>query len=76
MPKYSIVRITKEYREIVNLDTGAVRRVMLASDKQFNYLNSLRADIGKPPLKNRPAAYQAMKAIDKLTEKTRQTKLL
>lgn len=62
-------RVTDEFRELVNIDTGALRRVPFASDKQFNYLQSLREQAGKPPLKNRPAAYAAAKAIDKLLAK-------
>ena len=59
----------KEYREIVNLDTGSIRKVMLASDKQWDYLESLRLKHSKQPethtrLKNRPTVFSASKAID------------
>lgn len=76
MTRYRITKITDSYREIVNVDTGVVRRVALASDKQFNFLQKLRQEAGKPLLKNRPAAFQATKAIDKLLSKKQQTELL
>lgn len=69
MTRYRIVKQTDSFREIVNVDTGAVRRIPMASDKQFSFLQKLREQDGKPPLKHRPAAYQATKAIDKLLAK-------
>jgi len=59
----------KTYREIANSETGVVRRISYASDKQWSYLQGLRAKLGKEPLKNRQVAYQASKAIDKLLKK-------
>lgn len=73
MGQYRVMRQTDEYREIVNIDTGQIRRVPMASDKQWGYLNSLRADVGKDPIKNRPAMFQAKKAIDKLLAKKAET---
>jgi hypothetical protein len=69
MTQYRIVKQTDSFREIVNLDTGAVRKIPMASDKQFSFLQKLRVEAGKEPLKHRPPAYQASKAIDKLLAK-------
>ena len=66
MSYLKLVKITDTYKEMVDVNTGVVRRVPLASDKQWNYLNQLRQNEGKEPLKNRPAVYAAKKAIDKL----------
>lgn len=60
----------------MNTTTGQVKKIALASDKQFQYLQSLRSKFGKEPLKNRPTVFAANKAIDKLVERDRQTKLL
>lgn len=70
---YRLMKQTDEYRDIVNIDTGQIRRVPMASDKQWAYLNNLRADAGKDPIKNRPAMFQAKKAIDKLLAKKSET---
>lgn len=80
MTQWRTLRVTDEFREIVNLDTGAVRKVPLASDKQWNYLESLRSKHKDPSkytrLKNRPTVFAANKAIDKLLKKERQQELL
>ena len=81
MTRWRTTKITKEYREIVNLDTGSIRKVMLASDKQWDYLESLRLKHSKQPethtrLKNRPTVFSASKAIDKLLKKESQQKLI
>lgn len=74
MTKWRITKITDSYREIVNLETGAVRKVPLASDKQFTFLQKLRANAGKEPLKNRPTVFAANKAIGKLLAKEQKEK--
>ena len=56
----------KTRREISNTKTGVVRSIPYASDSQWNYLQKLRADLGKEPLKNRQPSYKAAKNIDKL----------
>lgn len=78
MTRWRTTKVTDEYREIVNLDTGAVRKVMLASDKQWAYLESLREKYSKnyKPLKNRPTIFGAKKKIDKYLEKEKQQELL
>ena len=66
-----ITRRYDTYHELTNTDTGAMKKVALASDKQWDYLESLRLDVeGKiDRLANRPYAYQASKRINKLVEK-------
>lgn len=59
----------KVYRELVHIHTGSIRRLPMASDKQWDYLNWLRADLGKPPIKNRQTMWAAIKAIDKALAK-------
>lgn len=58
----------KTRRDITNTKTGSVRSIPYASDAQWHYLQKLRTDLGKPPLKNRQPAYKASKAIAKLLE--------
>lgn len=67
-------KVTDEYREIVNIKTGSIRKIPFASDKQWNYLESLREQAMKDPtkysrLKARPSTFQASKQIDKLLSK-------
>lgn len=59
------------YHELTNTDNGAMRKLFLASDKQWDYLESLRLDVeGKSErLASRPYMHQAKKRIDKLIEK-------
>lgn len=68
MAKWMTTRVTDTYRESTNIETGAVRRVPFATDKQWSYLESLRTEIeGKTePLKNRPTQFAASKSIDRL----------
>ena len=67
---WRITRRTDEYIEMTNIDNGAMKKVALASDSQWGYLESLRAKYtNKIPLKNRPTAFAAKKAINKLLEK-------
>lgn len=68
MSDWIITETTKEYKMLTNTKTGSMRKVPFASDKQFNYLQSLREQLGKPPLKHRPEAYKASKAINKALE--------
>lgn len=80
MTRWRTTRETQEYREIVNLDTGAVRKVMLATDKQWDFLEGLRLKHSKKPenysrLKNRPTIFSAKKKIDKYLEKEKQQQL-
>ena len=60
-----LIKTTDTYKEMVDTETGVVRRIPLASDAQLEYLNHLRSNEGKEPLKARPAVYAAKKAIDK-----------
>lgn len=81
MTKWATRRVTDEYREIVNLETGVVRKVPFASDKQWNYLETLRLEAAKNKdthtrLKNRPTVFACSKAIDKLLKKKTQQTLL
>lgn len=80
MTRWRTTKETNEYREIVNLDTGAVRKVMLASQKQWDFLESLRLKHSKQGkysrLKNRPTVFSAKKKIDKYLEKEKQQQLL
>lgn len=76
MAQWRLYRTFPDHKELINMDTGAIRKVPLASDKQFEYLNSLRSEAGLEPLKHKPPVYSANKAIDKLLIKTRQAKLL
>lgn len=74
MANWRTQKITDTYREIVNIDTGAVRRINFASDKQMKYLESLRLEMMKDkdkyaPLKAKPSTFQAAKMIDKLLER-------
>lgn len=64
------------YREMVNTDTGEIKKIKLATEKQMKYLNSLRDQVGKPPVKGNLMIHQAVKQIDKLVEKTKQQRLL
>lgn len=68
--KWVIGRKYDTYHEMIHTGTGSIRKVMLASDKQWGYLESLWARYTKrAPLKNRPYAHQATKQIEKLLEK-------
>lgn len=51
---------------------------MLASDKQWAYLEQLRQRHSKnyKPLKNRPTIFSASKKIDKYLEKEKQQQLI
>lgn len=66
-----ITRRYDTYHELTNTDNGAMKKLYLASDKQWDFLESLRADVeGKTErLANRPYMHQAKKRIDKLIEK-------
>lgn len=68
--KWIITRRYDTYHELTHTGTGSMRKLMLASDKQWGYLESLRARYTKrAPLKNRPYAHHATKQIEKLLEK-------
>jgi len=66
-----ITRRYADYHEMTNTETGAVRKVALASDAQWSYLETLRKEVaGKTePLANRPYAHYAKQQIDKLLAK-------
>lgn len=66
-----VTRRYDDYHELTNTDTGAMRNVYLASQKQWDYLENLRREVeGKTErLKNRPYMHIAKKRIDKLLEK-------
>lgn len=78
MTKWRTLKVTNEYREIVNVDTGSVRKVMLASDQQWAYLEQLRQKHSKnyKPLKHRPTVFSASKKIDKYLDKEKQQQLI
>ena len=78
MTKWCTLKVTNEYREIVNVDTGSVRKVMLASDQQWAYLDQLRQKHSKnyKPLKHRPTVFSASKKIDKYLDKEKQQQLI
>ena len=65
-------KIVDNTLEIANTDTGEIRKIKLATDKQLAYIRSLEKD-----LKLKPKAYrgltiwQAKKVIDKLLKKPR-----
>lgn len=68
--KWIVTRKFDTYVELTHTGTGSMKKLMLASDKQWGYLESLRAKYTKrAPLKNRPYAHQATKQIEKLLEK-------
>ena len=68
--KWVVGRKYDTYHELIHTGTGSIRKVMLASDKQWGYLESLRAKYTKrQPLKHRPYAHQAAKQIEKLLAK-------
>lgn len=70
MSDWRISRTTETYKEYMNISTSEIKTVRLATDKQFRLVQNLRAQVGKEPLKQRPAVYAATKAIDKPLEKT------
>lgn len=57
------------YNIYVDTLTGVERRVKLASDAQMSYINSMRSELGKAPLKGRYEAWKAIKTIEKLKDK-------
>lgn len=68
--RWNIYKRTNTHVEMMNMDNGVIRKVALASDKQWKFLESLRAEMtNRPPLKNRPFAHDAKKQIDKLLTK-------
>lgn len=68
--KWVIGRKYDTYHEMIHTGTGSIRKVMLASDKQWGYLESLRAKHTKrKPLMHRPYAHQAAKQIQKILDK-------
>lgn len=69
-----VTKRTEEYLEITDTITGVIKKIMLASDKQWGYLNNLRDQLGKIPIKNRPTVFAASKAIDKALKKIEQNK--
>ena len=75
MSDWRIVKDTKEFRELVNINTGTIKRNYYCSDKQFDYINSLRSELNKEPLKHKPLAYRASSMIEKLKKKTSQLDL-
>lgn len=76
MSRWRHWRTADGFMELVDTTTGEIKKVKLASQKQIDYLNSLRLQVDKNPLKDPLTVFAAIKAIDKLVEKTRQTKLL
>ena len=76
MSNWRIVKDTEQYRELVNIKTGSIRKTPYCTEKQFKYINYLRSQLDKEPLKNKPMLYKVNSIIEKLEKKTRQQKLL
>lgn len=76
MSNYKLTGGNKDELHYTNLLTGTIKVVKLCSDKQFEYLNSLRKELGEEPLKNKPKGYEATAKIDRSLRLTRQQKLL
>lgn len=65
MPRWQIISRTDEFMTMMNED-GVTKKVYFASPAQMLYINNLRAELGKTPLKASPPMYKAKKMIDKL----------
>ena len=81
MAEWQLWKKTNTHVEMVNRQTGVIKLMPLASDKQWAYLESLRREMtNRQPLKDRPLAFKAKEQIDKLLAKKKQiesqTKLL
>lgn len=70
MGKWRITHRYDTFIEMTDVDTGAIKKIALASDAQWGYFESLRSlYTNKPPLKERPTVYAASKGIAKLLAK-------
>lgn len=69
MSRYKIIHQTPYYREYVNLITGELRRLRMASPSQMRLLNDLRMELGKQPLVTQRTSYNANKLIQKNLKK-------
>lgn len=76
MSNWRIVNSNKDYYELVNVYTGVTKKVVLCSDKQFDYINSMRKQLNKAPLKSKPKIYEVNKVIERLQARTNQQALL
>lgn len=55
--------------QMVNTETGSIKRVPFASEAQMKLIGKLRAELNMKPLKSTPAMYQATKSIERLKQK-------
>lgn len=76
MSDWRIVEDTKEYRKLVNINTGTIRKSYYCTDKQFKYINYLRSQLDKNPLSKKPMNYRVQSIIEKLEKKTKQQRLI
>ena len=67
---WKITRRTDTYIEMTDTNSGAMKQIPLASDKQWGYYESLKQQYSnRPPLKHRPTIYACSKGIEKLLAK-------
>jgi hypothetical protein len=65
-------RIVDGSLEVINTDTGEVRKIKLATDKQINFIRKLEDELGLEQKAYRGlTVWQAKKVIDKLLKKQR-----
>ena len=65
-------KIVDNTLEIANTDTGEIRKIKLATDKQMAYIRFLEKDLKlKPKAYRGLTVWQAKKVIDRLLKKQR-----
>lgn len=70
-------RIVDGSLEIINTETGEVRKVKLATDKQITFIRLLEKEAGLKPRKYKGlTVWHAKKVIDKLIKRTQQKRLI
>lgn len=70
MTNWKITRRTDTYIEMTDIDTGKMKKIALASDKQWGYYEHLREKYtNKPPLKHRPTVHACQNGIKRLLDK-------
>lgn len=68
MARWAIESLNSTHKTMVNLDTGEIREIPLASEKQIKYLESLRKILASDhyePLRSRLTSFEASKKIEK-----------
>lgn len=69
MTNWRVTRRTDEYIEMTDIDSGRMKKVALATDKQWGYYESLKSLYSKrPPLKHRPTVFACSRGITKMLE--------